>query len=113
MRCRSMYCATKAAGEALIRCWADAFGGKDPELDFMAGTTANSIFTGVTKTEAAARHPPAVVERMSRESIAIQSLPRIAEPEDVADVVGLLCSEEARWITGSLVSADGGGVKIC
>ena len=40
------------------------------------------------------------------------AIPRVAEAEDGADVVGLLCSEDARWTTRSVVSADGGGIKI-
>ncbi len=33
---------------------------------------------------------------------------RLTTPEDVADVVCLLCTDEARWINGSLVRVDGG-----
>ena len=108
-----MYCVTKAAGEALVRCWAEAFGGKDPEFEFMAGTTANSLLVGLTRTDAVNRHGAAAVERFKQEFVPEQAIPRIAEPEDVAGVVGLLCSRDARWITGSVVSADGGCIKIC
>lgn len=96
-----------------MRCWADAFGGKEERFAFMSGTTANSVFVGITATEAINRQSPEVVERLKSIHVPMQSIPRVAEPEDVADVVGMLCSREARWITGSLVSADGGGFKIC
>ncbi|PBC66053.1 hypothetical protein BKI49_01665 [Streptomyces sp. Tue6028] len=33
---------------------------------------------------------------------------RLATPRDVADTVALLCLPEAQWITGHVVSADGG-----
>jgi NAD(P)-dependent dehydrogenase (short-subunit alcohol dehydrogenase family) len=33
---------------------------------------------------------------------------RLTTPEDVADVVYLLCTDEARWINGSIVRVDGG-----
>jgi enoyl-[acyl-carrier protein] reductase III len=33
---------------------------------------------------------------------------RLTTPEDVADVVYLLCTDEARWINGALIRADGG-----
>lgn len=62
-----MYSATKAAGEALVRCWADVFGGKDPEYNSMSGTTSNSVFVGLTRTDAAARHPPELLERYRQE----------------------------------------------
>ncbi|MGW4716716.1 SDR family oxidoreductase [Nocardia sp. NPDC004260] len=32
----------------------------------------------------------------------------MGEPDDIADVVGFLASEEARWITGASVPVGGG-----
>jgi len=37
---------------------------------------------------------------------------RIAQPEEVADVIVFLCSEEARWIHGQTIVVDG-GMSIC
>lgn len=56
--------------------------------------------------------PPEAVEGFKEEFLPMQSLPKFGQPEDVADVVSLLCSREARWITGTVVSASGGGIKI-
>lgn len=33
---------------------------------------------------------------------------RPGQPEDVADVILLLCSEKSRWVTGQYISASGG-----
>jgi 3-oxoacyl-[acyl-carrier protein] reductase len=33
---------------------------------------------------------------------------RLGTPEDIGDVVSLFCSEQARWITGQVIYADGG-----
>jgi enoyl-[acyl-carrier-protein] reductase (NADH) len=33
---------------------------------------------------------------------------RLGTPEDVGDVVSILCSERASWITGQVIYADGG-----
>jgi NAD(P)-dependent dehydrogenase (short-subunit alcohol dehydrogenase family) len=33
---------------------------------------------------------------------------RLTTPEDVADVVCLLCTDEARWINGAIIRVDGG-----
>ncbi len=33
---------------------------------------------------------------------------RLTTPDDVADVVCLLCTDEAHWINGTIVRADGG-----
>ena len=108
-----MYGAIKAAMESYVRCWADAFGGKDSQFDFMAGTTANSLQVGLTKTEAVTRMGVEALEKIKQEVVPQMSIPRVAECEDVADVVGVLVGREARWITGSVVAADGGTFKVC
>jgi len=107
-----MYAAGKSAGESLCRTWADAFGGKEDKFSFMAGTTANSVTVGLTQTESVMQVPPEALENFKREFLPLQCLPRFGQPEDVADVVGLLCGRDARWITGCVVSASGGGIKI-
>jgi 3-oxoacyl-[acyl-carrier protein] reductase len=35
---------------------------------------------------------------------------RVGQPEDIADVVAFLVSEEARWLTGQNIRATGGMV---
>jgi len=35
-------------------------------------------------------------------------LQRIGQPEDVADVIVFLASEQAHWLTGQLIYASGG-----
>ncbi len=37
-------------------------------------------------------------------------LGRIGRPDDIADVVAFLVSDEARWITGQNIQAGGGVV---
>lgn len=104
--------ATKAAGEALCRAWSDAFGGKYAQYEFMAGTTANTVIPTMTRTEAVYSLPTEVVKKFEDEFLGVQSIPRIPSPEDVADVIGLLCRDEAGIITGHVVGADAGAVKI-
>lgn len=36
---------------------------------------------------------------------------RLGEPRDIAEVVAFLCSEESRWMQGSIVDVDGGQNK--
>jgi len=107
-----MYASTKSAGESLCRTWAQAFGGKEEAYAFMKGTTANSVVVGLTETEAVVNCGPEAVKKFQDEFFPTQSLPRFGQPEDVADVVGLLCGADARWITGCVVSASGGGIKV-
>ena len=47
---------------------------------------------------------PEVQQRVRR------SLLGVAEPDDVANVVCFLLSEQARYMTGSIVVADGGAL---
>ncbi|KAH7245256.1 hypothetical protein BKA59DRAFT_170613 [Fusarium tricinctum] len=107
-----MYSAGKSAGESLCRTWAQAFGGKDERYAFMAGTTANSVTAGLTQTDAVMDCGPEAVKSFQDEFFPTQSIPRFGQPDDVADVVGLLCGNDGRWITGSVISASGGGIKI-
>ncbi|KAI9151377.1 3-oxoacyl-[acyl-carrier-protein] reductase FabG [Paramyrothecium foliicola] len=107
-----MYSAGKSAGESLCRTWAQAFGGKDERYSFMTGTTANAVTAGLTETDAVVDCGPEAVQRFQDEFFPTQSIPRFGQPDDVADVIGLLCSSDARWITGCVVSASGGGIKI-
>jgi 3-oxoacyl-[acyl-carrier protein] reductase len=82
------------------------------QFSFMAGTTANAVTVGLTQTDSVMQCPPDAPETFKQELITLQSIPKFGQPEDVADVVGLLCSRDARWITGCVVSASGGGIKI-
>ena len=109
-----MYMTTKSALEATVRAWSDAFGGKYAQYEFMKGTTANTVMPGITRTDALYNNnlPAELIQQFESEFTTLQSIPGVAMPEDVADVVGMLCKEESRWVTGSVVSADAGGVSI-
>lgn len=71
------------------------------------GVTVNMICPGVIETPAQAdfraRAPEAFDGFLSRVPMG-----RAGEPEDVAAVVGFLCSPEAGYITGQTVYVDGG-----
>jgi NAD(P)-dependent dehydrogenase (short-subunit alcohol dehydrogenase family) len=41
-------------------------------------------------------------------ALSMQALKRIGKPDDVADVVAFLASNNARWITGASIPVDGG-----
>jgi 3-oxoacyl-[acyl-carrier protein] reductase len=69
---------------------------------------ANSIIVGAVQTpqEAAYGEP----ESISAELLPLQSLKRRGQPEDIADVVAFLLSDDARFITGQSLVVDGGWV---
>ncbi len=93
----SIYAGSKAAVEAFTRCWAAELGARD--------ITVNTISPGMTKTEMLLE----VVPKAARDA-AVQSTPlgRLGEPQDIADAMALLCSEEARWITAQNLRVNGG-----
>lgn len=94
--------ASKATLEALIRNIA---------LELApAGIRANCIQAGITPTASMKRIPEsAAIEAFTKKRNPYQ---RLTTPEDVANVVYLLCKDEASWINGSIIPVDG-GEHIC
>lgn len=68
------------------------------------GITVNSVAPGITRNGNAVFGMPEVVEQMA----ALSTFNRVGEPEDIADVVAFLASDDARWITGTLIDVSGG-----
>ena len=91
------YSATKGAVEQLTRVFAKEIGTR--------GITVNSISPGPTNTKL-------FTEGKSQEVInrfaGMAALGRIGEPNDIARLVMFLISEEASWITGQNIGANGG-----
>ena len=90
--------AAKAALEAISRQIAFEF------VSF--GIKSNCIQAGVTNTKSLQLIPNS--EKIKEIAIRRNPFKRLTEPEDVANVVYLLCKEEAKWINGSIVKVDGG-----
>ena len=66
------------------------------------GITANAVAPGVIAS-------PAVDGAMDAARIAeIVPMKRAGRPEEVADLVGFLCSDQAGYITGQVISINGG-----
>ncbi|MEU8502132.1 SDR family oxidoreductase [Streptomyces lavendulae] len=71
------------------------------------GVTANSVAPGIIDTDVNAGwlrgNPEAEAHAAS-----LAALGRVGRPEDVADVVAFLASDDARWVTGKVIDATGG-----
>jgi NAD(P)-dependent dehydrogenase (short-subunit alcohol dehydrogenase family) len=91
------YAATKGALESLVKHWASLLGPRGIRVNAVAPGVIETDMSNFTKTEAGRKL-----------TLTMQSLKRIGKPEDVADVVVFLASEEARWITGASIPVDGG-----
>jgi pyridoxal 4-dehydrogenase len=69
------------------------------------GITVNAVAPGLTASEGVLEGPHAEAFDFV---VSLQSIPRRGVPADIAPAVAFLASEEAHWITGQMVTADGG-----
>jgi 3-oxoacyl-[acyl-carrier protein] reductase len=91
------YCATKGAVEQLTRVFSKEVGARN--------ITVNSISPGPINTELfTAGKSEEVINRLA----SMSAFDRIGEPVDVARIVSFLVSEEASWVTGQNIGANGG-----
>jgi NAD(P)-dependent dehydrogenase (short-subunit alcohol dehydrogenase family) len=70
--------------------------------------TVNAIAPNPVRTPGADN---AISEEMYQTIAAMQPIPRVMEPRDVAGCVAFLCSDEAAFITGQHLHVDGGYVR--
>jgi NAD(P)-dependent dehydrogenase (short-subunit alcohol dehydrogenase family) len=91
------YAATKGAVSTLTRHLAAALGSR--------GIRVNAVAPGVVDTDMSSF---AKSDAGRSSTLGMQALQRIAQPYDLAEIFTFLASEDARWITGDIVAADGG-----
>jgi NAD(P)-dependent dehydrogenase (short-subunit alcohol dehydrogenase family) len=98
-----LYCMTKAALASLTQCL-----GMDHARDGIRvnAVCPNEVDTPMLRTGFAIRGLDP--DRAISELDASVPLGRIAQPEDIADVVAFLASNEARYICGALIEVNGG-----
>ena len=70
------------------------------------GLKTNLIQAGITDTSSLKMIPGS--EQLLKIAAERNPLGRATRPSDVAKVIGLLCSNEAFWINGSIIHVDGG-----
>jgi 3-oxoacyl-[acyl-carrier protein] reductase len=90
--------ASKAAINHLVRVLAHELGPRQ--------ITVNSVLPGAVNTDAIREQPDSDTLLLSE--IVQIPLRRLGEPQNIADVVALLVSDDARWITGQIIGAGGG-----
>lgn len=94
------YAAAKGGVNILTKSSAAEYGGQ--------GIRINAVSPGVIRTpglETYFTEQPKVAEQLKKVAV----LNRIGEPEEIAEAVAFLCSDRASFITGQILSVDGGG----
>lgn len=71
------------------------------------GITVNAVAPGFINTEMIQTIPEEVIEGIKK-SIPVA---RLGEPEDIANAYAFLASDEASYISGTVLSVDGGLVQ--
>ena len=72
------------------------------------GITVNAVAPGLTASEGVLASPHAEAFDFV---VSLQSIPRRGVPADIAPAVAFLASAEAHWITGQMLTADGGHTR--
>jgi NAD(P)-dependent dehydrogenase (short-subunit alcohol dehydrogenase family) len=91
------YSSSKAAVNAFTRNTATQFGKQ--------GIRCNAILPGLILTELSRSVlPKESIELLQKHTL----LPRLGEPEDIANALVFLASDQSYFITGQLLSVDGG-----
>jgi 3-oxoacyl-[acyl-carrier protein] reductase len=92
----AVYSASKAAVEVLTLGFAKELGAR--------GIRVNAVAPAITRTDMTAALPQTHLDRET----ALTPLARLAEPDDIADIVAFFASSDARWVTGRTILTDGG-----
>jgi 3-oxoacyl-[acyl-carrier protein] reductase len=97
---RTPYAASKAALEAATRIWAGELA--------QTGITVNAVAPGPVETELFRERSPIGSEREAR---LLDKVPlrRVGTPREIAHAICALLDEDAGYITGQIIRADGGG----
>ncbi len=96
----AMYVAGKSAVDQLTLVMATELGHRH--------ITVNSVSPGPTDTSMLSHLFEENPDGMEAMFLQRSPMGRIGKPEDIADVVAFLASDDARWVTGQNLRADGG-----
>ncbi|MGW2213454.1 SDR family oxidoreductase [Nonomuraea sp. NPDC001684] len=92
------YAMSKVGIEVLSRSLAQQVGAR--------GITVNAVAPGPTVTD---MNPWMLGKPEVQQMVGTgNAIPRVGQPDDIADVVAFLASEAGRWVTGQVVDASGG-----
>ncbi|SEI97704.1 3-oxoacyl-[acyl-carrier protein] reductase [Propionispira arboris] len=93
----SVYAGTKGAVEQFTRQLAKEFGSKQITINAVAPGPVNTELFKLGKTEQQ-------IDAMKK----MNAFGRIGEPEDIANVIEFLVSDQSQWVTGQTLRVNGG-----
>lgn len=96
----AVYGASKAGLNLLTKSWAAEFG--------PSGVRVNAVVPGSTRTETVVAVMGDALDQLGAQS----PLGYVAEPGQIADAIVYLASDEASFISGALLSVDGGRTAV-
>jgi enoyl-[acyl-carrier protein] reductase III len=97
--------AAKAAMESVVRYFAVTFAPR--------GITVNAVSPGLTDDSVLNGLPDPVVQTARQwHASGWTPMGRMGTPADIGNVVAVLCTPEAGWVTGQLLQADGGASLV-
>jgi 3-oxoacyl-[acyl-carrier protein] reductase len=91
------YAATKGAIDTLVKHFASALGPRGIRVNAVAPGVVATEMSSFTKTDAGRDF-----------TLSMQAMQRLAQADDIGDVIAFLASDNARWISGDTVRVDGG-----
>ncbi len=108
----SYYAAAKGGVIALVKSVAQEVG--------RSGITMNVVSPGATNTELRQEREESLLKQMGREKfdrrvktiLKMYPTGRLGEPEDAAAMITFLLSDQASWVTGQVISVNGGFVML-
>ena len=83
--------------DTLVKHFATALGERGIRVNAVAPGVVATDMSSFAKTDAGRDF-----------TLSLQALKRIAQPDDIGDVIAFLASDAARWITGDTIRVDGG-----
>jgi len=72
------------------------------------GISVNGVNPGFVNTDSAHVFGEKVYRLLEQNIVTYTPLQRVGTPDDIANVVAFLCSEDAAWICGQTLTVDGG-----